>query len=410
MAALSGARSSSSMAGAAPNRKRVASWRGRLGLMLLGLAFGLLAVELVLRLLGPRLPLVNSLTSIATFQTYHPIYGFFHRPGASGWIETPEYTSYVSFNSHGLREREIEPAKPAGDFRVLVMGDSFVEGAQVPIERTVSRQLEAILRGSAPGRPIDAINAGNAGFGTAQELLYFQHEGAAYEPDVVVLVYFVDNDLPDNGYRVARERKLDTTRRPFFVPDGRGGIELRPGAAPPPDRFASLRPLLRRSVTYNLVENFALWHEAREQEQAQIGKNRPTYLMDPPDEWDEAWWVTEQVLGRVRDSVAASGAELVVVAAPSFFQVDEDAWSRVLLENIRDRDRYEPDAPNRHLAGIAERQGLRYLDLLPAIREAQRQGARLYYPADGHWTVDGHTFAARQIADYLARAGLTPRS
>src|SRR5688572_464167 len=79
--------------------RRSVGWRGRLGLLGFGLLFGLLAVEVVLRLLGPRLPVVHSLTSIATFQTYHPIYGFFHRPGASGWIETPEFTSHVSFNS-----------------------------------------------------------------------------------------------------------------------------------------------------------------------------------------------------------------------------------------------------------------------------------------------------------------------
>ena len=236
-----------------------------------GLAIGLVAVEVVLRVLGPHLPLVHSLTSIATFQTYHPVYGFFHRPGASGWIETPEFTSHVSFNSRGLRDREIEPAKPADGYRVLVLGDSFVEGAQVPVEDTVSRQLETFLASSAPGRPVQAINAGNAGFGTAQELLFLEHEGAAYQPDVVALVYFVDNDLPDNGYRVARERKLDTTRRPFFVPDGRGGIELRAGAEPPPDRLAAARPLLRRLVTFYLIENYTLWHEAREQEQAQIG-------------------------------------------------------------------------------------------------------------------------------------------
>src|SRR6185369_2313530 len=125
-----------------------------------GLLFGLLAVEVVLRLLGPRLPVVNGLTSIATFQTYHPIYGFFHRPGASGWIETPEYTSYVAFNSHGLREREIEPAKPPGVFRVMVAGDSFVEGAQVPAENTVSRRLESLLQSRLPRPPLDTVNAG----------------------------------------------------------------------------------------------------------------------------------------------------------------------------------------------------------------------------------------------------------
>jgi hypothetical protein len=224
-----------------------------------------------------------------------------------------------------------------------------------------------------------------------------------------VLVYFVDNDLPDNGYRIARERKLDTTRRPFFVPDGRGGIELRAGAAPPPDQLAGVRPLLRRSVAYNLIENFTLWHEAREQEQAQIGKNRPTYLVDPPDEWDEAWWVTERILGRAHESARGIGAELVVVAAPSFFQLDADAWRSLVGGDTRERNRYEQDAPNRRLAQIAERQGLRFLDLLPPIRQAQVAGARLYFPADGHWTSDGHGFAARQIADYLRVAGLTPR-
>jgi hypothetical protein len=399
----------SPLAGAPVAGRRSIGWRGRLGFIAFGLLVGLLAVEIVLRLLGPRLPVVHSLTSIATFQTYHPIYGFFHRPGASGWIETPEFTSNVSFNSRGLRDREFDLAKPAGGFRVLVLGDSVVEGAQVPAEDTVSRRLESILAEGAPGRAVSAINAGNAGFGTAQELLFLEHDGTAYQPDVVVLVYFVDNDLPDNGYRVARERKLDTSRRPFFVPDGRGGITLQPGLAPPPDRFAVVRPLLRQSATYNLVENFLLWSEAREQEQAQIGKNRPTYLVDPPDEWDEAWWVTEQILGRARDSAHAAGAELVVVAAPSIFQVDADAWRWLVGGDTRERNQYEQDVPNRRLAQIADRQGLRFLELLPTIRQAQAGGAQLYFPADGHWTSAGHAFAARQIAEYLTAAGLAPR-
>src|SRR4051812_11238864 len=88
-------------ADASAARPRAVGWRGRVGLLVFGLILSLLMIEVVLRVVGPYLSIVNSLTSIATFQTYHPIYGFFHRPGASGWIHTPEYTSYVTINSHG---------------------------------------------------------------------------------------------------------------------------------------------------------------------------------------------------------------------------------------------------------------------------------------------------------------------
>ncbi|MCC6174689.1 MAG: SGNH/GDSL hydrolase family protein [Chloroflexi bacterium] len=381
-------------------------WRGRLGLLLFGLILSLAAVEAVLRLLGPHLPVINSLTSIATFQTYHPIYGFFHRPGASGWIETPEYTSFVSINARGLRDHDIDPAKPPGGFRVLMLGDSFVEGAQVPLDATVAKRLEDSLRASLPGS-VDVVNAGNAGFGTGQELLFLQHEGVGYRPDVVVLVYFIDNDLPDNGYAVARARDLDTSRRPFFVPDGHGGLELRPGLEPPPDRLAGLKTTLRQSFTYNLFENFLLWNEARAQEQAQIGKNRPTYLVDPPDEWDEAWWVTERLLVQARDTSQEAGADFLLVLAPSYFQVDERAWRWLVEADTRNR-RYDQQAPNRRLAQIAARDGLRILDLLPAIRAATAAGAHLYYPADGHWTTEGHALAAREIEGRLEADRLTP--
>jgi hypothetical protein len=102
------------------------------------------------------------------------------------------------------------------------------------------------------------------------------------------------------------------------------------------------------------------------------------------------------------------GAELVVVVAPSYFQVNADSWRWLVGGDTRERNRYEVDLPNRRLAAIAERQGLRLLDLLPAIQQAQASGARLYFPADGHWTSAGHAFAAEQIAAYLAAAGLTP--
>ena len=360
-------------------------------------------------MLGPRIPVLYSLASIATFQTYHPVYGFFHRPGATGWIHTPEFSSHVQINSRGLRDREIDPIKPPGVFRLLLLGDSFVEGAQVPLDDTVAKRLEAELNATT-GPRVEVVNAGNAGFGTAQELLFLEHEGHAYKPDLVVLVFFVDNDLPDNGYAVSLERKLDTSRRPFFVPDGRGGLQLRPILAPAADPLAGFKAGLRRvSLLYNVGENLVLTREARDQENQQIGKNRPTYLVEPPPEWQEAWQVTEALIGRARDTSRGLGAEFLLVIAPSSYQVSDDAWRWLVGGATQDRNRrYEREVPNRRLAEIASRTDVPILDLLPSVRAAAAEDVPLYFLDDGHWTSEGHAVGAKALADYVRAHGLVP--
>src|SRR5215208_6669636 len=110
----------------------------RLLLVLGGLLLGLVMVEAVFRMAGPNVPL--DLT-MARFQVYHPVYGFFHRPGASGWLRTSEFTSFVKFSTQGLRNPEVVVPKPPGVFRVLVLGDSVVEAAQVAQEETMAARL-----------------------------------------------------------------------------------------------------------------------------------------------------------------------------------------------------------------------------------------------------------------------------
>jgi hypothetical protein len=41
------------------------------------------------------------------------------------------------------------------------------------------------------------LNTGISGFGTAEELMYVEHEGMKYQPDAIVLAFF-DNDFDDN--------------------------------------------------------------------------------------------------------------------------------------------------------------------------------------------------------------------
>src|SRR4026207_2472105 len=121
----------------------------RLVLVLVGLFLGFLVVEIGFRLAGPNVPL--DLT-MARFQEYHPVYGFFHRPGVSGWVRTEEFTSFVKFNGQGLRGPHVSIPQPPAGFRVLVVGDSVVEGAQVPEDATMAARLRDELAPLANGR------------------------------------------------------------------------------------------------------------------------------------------------------------------------------------------------------------------------------------------------------------------
>lgn len=371
--------------------------------------FALGLTEATLHLIGPMLP---GLYNLATFQRYHPIYGFFHQPGARGWVRSEEFTAYVQVNSRGLRDRETQIPKPAGTYRIILLGDSFVEGAQVALEQTVSKQLERLLGGGQGGasHPVEAINAGSAGFGTAQELLFLEHEGSTYQPNVVLLFFYVDNDTANNGFRINQKLDLDTDHRPFFVLDEQGKLQQRPMAPLPPEPLGPVKDFLRQhSLLFSVGENLMTAEiSAKRYHAMRMGSDRTMYKLEQPPTWEEAWQVTEALLARANASAKAINAELVVVCAPSQFQIYDDDWYRLIgTKRASILAQYAQDAPNQRLAEATQRAGVRMLDLLPAIRAAAESSETpLYFAEDGHWTPAGHALAARLVASYLNEQGL----
>ena len=139
--------------------------------------------------------------SYPDFYDYDPICGSKLRPGVSGYF-LKEGGGYVSINSDGLRDREHALAHPPDTLRIAVLGDSFAEAMQVNREETFWAIMEKELQGcpNLGGRRVEVINFGQAGFGTAQELLALRHRAWKYAPDVVVLAFFTDDirrNLPE---------------------------------------------------------------------------------------------------------------------------------------------------------------------------------------------------------------------
>jgi len=126
----------------------------------------------------------------------NPILGFELKANCRS--DDPDFIqTYERTNSHGQRDRERTLQKPDGVRRVLLFGDSVIEGYGLRESETISRQLEDLY----PDGSTEVLNFGVSAYCTRAEVELLEVKGLRFDPDVVVLV-FVENDF-DNFNREA---------------------------------------------------------------------------------------------------------------------------------------------------------------------------------------------------------------
>jgi hypothetical protein len=101
-----------------------------------------------------------------------------------------DFSVNVTTNSLGFRDLPREMTAPAGVKRIAVLGDSFIEAVQVPLEQTATqvleRQLNADAAGSTPHR-WEVLNFGISNFGIGQYFLTWQEYAQRFQPDYVAI-------------------------------------------------------------------------------------------------------------------------------------------------------------------------------------------------------------------------------
>lgn len=98
---------------------------------------------------------------------------------------------------------------PEGSFRVAMLGDSMVYGSGLKATRGVdqqvfSAQLEALLQPALPGAQV--LNFGVPGYNTELEVALYEETVRAYQPDLVMLFWFSNDDEDVRENRRVREQ------------------------------------------------------------------------------------------------------------------------------------------------------------------------------------------------------------
>lgn len=377
------------------------------------------AAVLALSVVEAGLRIADTRSEMATaFRMDDERRGWALRPGFAGWV-TAENKVWVQINSDGLRDRERRREKPAGTIRVAVLGDSYIQAVNVPIEKAFTSFLETRLASCAQplGRQAEVINFGVSGYGTAQELLTYRHHAAAYHPDIVVLAMYLGNDIFNNSREL---NESDGHAVPYFVlRDGKLVADTREvedtTAATLPWYHRVRMSVTERFITAKLVYNgYALLRAPfvplQVVEVAPPSASEASdlvYQPEPGQAADEAWRVTEALVRELADEVAANGSELWVVTLSTAEQVHPDLSVRRAFAQLVGVDSLF--YPDHRIRDFAQAHGIPVVSLAEPLADYAATnhvflngGYNAEFPGGtGHWNETAHRLAAGLVGERL---------
>ncbi len=325
------------------------------------------------------------------FTEFDPLLGWRKIPGKSGVMKTGEYEVTESINARGLRGPVVPHEKPDGEYRVLVLGDSFVEGYTVEDDQHSTAVMMRLLD-AAPGETrFEVINAGTGGYSTDQELLFFTSEGHKYRPDLTVLVFF-DNDTWYNA-----QSKYTVGAKPVFHLDESGNLQLQTSHVVPLSQSGS-------ALAGFLWDHSHLYRRIRRKlaRPGRLEDANAAYQMPLSEQMIMAWRVTTEILGELKKETAEIGSGLLVVYTPGNYAIYEDVASERLEKYGQAAGERDFGRVARDLEQACAEHGIPYLDLTPLLKAEAAKGNILYFRKDGHWNLDGH----RRVGEWLAAAVL----
>ena len=272
----------------------------------------------------------------------------------------------LNTNSRGLRGKlEYNYERTPGKQRIVVLGDSFTFGAEVPDDATYVHYLESHIPNT------EVLNFGVQGYGHDQILLYFKEGGIKYHPDIVILGFtYIDIYRNIESFFAFAKPKFRLSS---------GGLQLTNVPVPTPERVLAEEPYRPKS--------FDILFIVKEKLRWALGKNEA-----------DAREVTEQLLDQIINTTRSIGAVPVFVYLPVNEEIGPLPKFGITTNSpaVAEREQY--------LRGICQKEQLLCLFLRPRFREAVEKGVDLH--PRGHWNATAHSIAGEEIQNFLSNNGL----
>lgn len=376
----------------------------RVFLVFIGLTTSLLVLEIGMRLyyLMAENQFLGLTPARTTLKFYDDdIFGYVLVPNQKGWFvpHTREYFTWVEANSYGFPDVEHTLQKPPNTLRILLLGDSFAENYQVPLEKRFFRQLETTLK-TITKRPIEVIVLGLGNSGTARQLLLLQNFGVSYKPDLVVHMFLTANDVKNNSPVLQMDPYT-----PYFRLNEQGDLVQTLHQKRSGRKFSKIKDTLKElRIVELLLAVRQKFFEDQQNRAAGYPLDYHVYDKIYTSEYEEAWAVTKKLILETKKETENAGAKYVLVVLANNEQVNLPVREKILnTYTSMQKSKLDFEKPDKILQEFCKETNIECLFMLPYFKEyvTQHPDKPTHNRLEGHWNQTGTNLAAEFLIKIL---------
>lgn len=298
-------------------------------------------------------------------------FGVWHKPNMSFFHKKGCFNVKYTSNSYGARDTE--RSEHSQDARVVVIGDSFVEGFGVDLDHRFTNLLEG-----RTGLP--HLNFGTAGdFGTIQQALLYESLAMKFAHDMVIVGLLPINDFLEDDIEVGK-RRYTGRYRPYYLgayPDytvSYFGKRL--------DSKSVMRDSNMEATVRGGLREFTFTYNYLSYVNGLLAYDETSTYSGYYDYTNDQFLRARFSIEKIHRLASQSGKKVLLFTIPVF------------ADFLRFRSHY-PSQPPLHLElrKLSKNIGFEYIDLLPQMYEMGNDWREFFHTCDGHWNDFGHKTA-----------------
>ncbi len=312
-----------------------------------------------------------------------------HAPGKQfayyGWDPNSRsrYVNQFHWNNYGYFDHDYDLRKSRDTYRIVVIGDSYVEAVQVPLMGSFHKRLESYLNEVAKlglDTKFEVIALGNSGTGQMAHHEVLQKAVNKYSPDMV-LITLCSNDFCDDDPELKTE----------FLLSSRALVSAR----------------FRRLVTHGyfaMAFGLKRWEEIRAN-RINISPELLQWAREDIPRIETAWTRTLGKIRESRDFCQDRGIPFILVYLGSEIEVNhaidpENTVARLkAMGGPHEYISWDINKSVRRVDAFCKENDILTISLLEPLISAQKDTG--YFVFGDHYTMFGHQVAARALSSAL---------